>query len=57
MSETSDQTIAAARAAYERITGAHYDAGYMLRRRRSAGAKRLGRRLARIAIADAAIGE
>ncbi|MBS0285017.1 MAG: hypothetical protein JSS15_11420 [Proteobacteria bacterium] len=55
MSDTSDQTIAAARAAYERITGAHYDAGYMLRRRRSAGAKRLGRRLARIAIADAAI--
>jgi len=31
VSETSDQTIAAARAAYERITGAHYDAGYMLR--------------------------
>ncbi|MFW2852919.1 hypothetical protein ACM61V_13470 [Sphingomonas sp. TX0543] len=55
MSDTSDQTIAAARAAYERITGARYDATYLTRRRRSAGAKRLGKRLTRIAIADAAI--
>lgn len=53
MSDTADQTIAAARAAYERITGARYDTGYVVRRRR--GAARLGRRLARIAAADAAI--
>lgn len=55
MSDSSEQTIAAARAAYERITGARYDAGYMLRRRRDSGVHRLGKRLARIAIADAAI--
>lgn len=55
MSDTSDQMIADARAAYERITGARYDATYMVRRRRNAGAKRLGQRLTRIAIADAAI--
>ncbi|WEK43596.1 MAG: hypothetical protein P0Y64_01830 [Candidatus Sphingomonas colombiensis] len=55
MNDTSDQTIAAARAAYERITGARYDTGNMVRRRRSGGAQRLARRLARIAIADAVI--
>lgn len=55
MNDTPDQTIAAARAAYERITGARYDSNYMARRRRGAGAKRLGQRLARIAIADVVI--
>lgn len=55
MSDTSDQTIASARAAYERITGARYDTNYMMRRRRDAGVRRLGKRLTRIAITDAAI--
>ncbi len=54
MSETSDHTIAAARAAYERITGARYD-GSIVRARRNAGVQRLTRRLARIAAADLAI--
>lgn len=52
MSGSSDETIAAARAAYERITG--QDLPVAMRRARSA-AGGVARRLARIAVADAAI--
>lgn len=54
MSDPSDQVIADARAAYQRITGRDDPADYAVRRRR-AGKGKLGQRIARIAIADAAI--
>lgn len=54
MNAHSDETIGAARAAYERITG--QDTPVMLSRdRRREGATRLARRIVRIAAADAAI--
>lgn len=49
----ADQVIADARAAYQRITG--QDDTEVIVRRRQAGRSRLARRIARIAIADAAI--
>ncbi|UVO49588.1 hypothetical protein M0208_03320 [Sphingomonas sp. SUN019] len=51
MSDTDD-TIASARAAYERITGARYDVVPTRRRSRGGG---LRKRVTRIAVADAAI--
>ena len=54
MNTPSDQVIADARAAYQRITGRDDAADYAVRRRR-AGKGKLGQRIARIAIADAAI--
>lgn len=54
MNASADETIAAARAAYQRITGQDQPLA-LSRDRRRAAATRLGRKLARIAIADAAI--
>lgn len=53
MNAAADETIAAARAAYERITG--QDAPRVQSRRRPGGGARLARRLTRIAVVDAAI--
>ena len=54
MSETPDETIANARAAHARITGRDDPADYVVRRRQ-ATRSRLGKRIARIAVADVAI--
>ena len=54
-SHETDTAIADARAAYQRITGAQYDTLVGVTKRRRSSGIALGRRLARIAIADAAI--